>query len=420
MAVCRRARGHCGDSRPGRAGRRDPGAPSRIPGLGAKISRPHPGRPGGAGSGYGLGHSRHTGRLRREAPGPVGRPRPGVRLAPASEGPGLLPPPRSIAYTNAQVCGAVAAKGGFSYNTYISTNAGSYPVIVVAVAVALAESGCQYNVYLCDPSLVHGYYPPVSCPAGTGSYDRGLWQINSYYHSEVSDACAFQVQCNTAAAFLISDKGRNWSAWAPYNSGAWASYISLAEQSVYGFSFQLQNHGDGTCLDADSRQPYDKGKIFQWTCRHSDRYQQWKLIGTAGNLPILQNVGTGTCLDADSRSLRQRQDLPVALQDHRSLSAVVVPRRRRAQRQWQRQRGLAQPGHAHHLSGQRQPSVRGNGHTSSSGCATGTIFSSSGIRPSAGWNWRSISSSAAWPSPVNRLECGASSRALTGGRGVAP
>ncbi len=222
-------------------------------------------------------------------------------VAPASEGPGLLPSPRSIAYTNAQVCGAVAAKGGFSYNTYISTNAGSYPIIVVAVAVALAESGCQYNIYLCNPSLVQGYYPPVSCPAGTGSDDRGLWQINSYYHREVSNACAFQVQCNAAAAFLISDKGRNWSAWAPYNSGAWASYISLAEQSVYGFSFQLQNHGDGTCLDADSRQPYDKGKIFQWTCHHSDRYQQWKLIGTAGNLPILQNVGTGTCLDADSR-----------------------------------------------------------------------------------------------------------------------
>jgi len=221
--------------------------------------------------------------------------------APASEGPGLLPPPHSIAYTNAQVCGAVAAKGGFSYNTYISTNAGSYPMIVVAVAVALAESGCQYNIYLCNPSLVAGYYPPVSCPAGTGSYDRGLWQINSYYHGEVSDACAFQVQCNTAAAFLLSSKGRNWSAWTAYNSGAWASYISLAEQSVYGFSFQLQNHGDGTCLDADSRQPYDRGKIFQWTCRHSDKYQQWKLTGTVGNLPILQNVGTGTCLDADSR-----------------------------------------------------------------------------------------------------------------------
>ena len=229
-------------------------------------------------------------------------------VAPASQGPGLLPLPRSIAYTNAQVCGAVAAKGGFSYNTDIRTNAGSYPIIVVAVAVALAESGCQYNVYLCNPSLAQGYYPPVSCPAGTGSYDRGLWQINSHYHSEVSDACAFQVQCNTAAAFLISGKGRNWSAWAPYNSGAWASYISLAEQSVYGFSFQLQNHGTGTCLDADSRQRYDKGKIFQWRCRTTDPYQQWWFHGGGqlnvnGNAnAVLHSQGTHTtCLDADSR-----------------------------------------------------------------------------------------------------------------------
>lgn len=233
--------------------------------------------------------------------------------APASEGPGLLPPPRSIAYTNAQVCGAVAAKGGFSYNTDISTNAGSYPMIVVAVAVALAESGCQYNVYLCNPSLAQGHYPPVSCPAGTGSYDRGLWQINSYYHSDVSDACAFQVQCNAAAAFLISGKGSNWSAWVPYNSGAWARYISLAEQAVYGFSFQLQSHGDGTCLDADSRQPYDKGTIFQWRCRTTDPYQQWWFHGSGqlnvnGNAnAVLHSQGTRTtCLDADSSARGDR------------------------------------------------------------------------------------------------------------------
>jgi hypothetical protein len=240
-------------------------------------------------------------------------PAPASAAAPASEGPGLLPAPHSIAYTNAQVCGAVAAKGGFPYNTYINTNAGSYPIIVVAVAVALAESGCQYNIYLCNPSLAQGYYPPVSCPAGTGSYDRGLWQINSYYHSEVSDACAFQVQCNTAAAFLLSSKGRNWTAWAPYNSGAWASYISLAERSVYGFSFQLQNHGTGTCLDADSRQPYDKGKIFQWRCRTTDPYQQWRFRGGGqlnvnGNAnAILHSQGTRTtCLDGDSSAKGNR------------------------------------------------------------------------------------------------------------------
>ena len=29
------------------------------------------------------------------------------------------------------------------------------------------------------------------------SVDRGLWQINSYHHSEVSDECAFDVRCST-------------------------------------------------------------------------------------------------------------------------------------------------------------------------------------------------------------------------------
>jgi len=224
----------------------------------------------------------------------------------ASVGRGVLPAPHSIALSNAQVCGAVAAKGGFSYNNNISTNAGSYPIIVVAVAVALAESGCQWNIYLCNPSLAYGYYPPVSCPNGTTSYDRGLWQINSYYHNEVSDSCAFQVQCNTAAVFNMSNKGRDWSAWIVYSSGAWANYISIAKQAVYGFSFQLENHGDHTCLDADSAQPHDRGTIFQWACNASDKHQRWKLVGTVGHLPILQNVGTGTCLDADSKQIYNR------------------------------------------------------------------------------------------------------------------
>jgi Lysozyme like domain len=206
--------------------------------------------------------------------------------APGSVGPGVRPAPRSMAVSNAQVCGAVAAKAGFSYHNYISTNAGSYPVIVVAVAVALAESGCQWNIYLCNPSLAYGYYPPVSCPHGTASYDRGLWQINSYYHNEVSDSCAFQVQCNTAAAFNISKKGHNWSAWPSYTSGAWANYISIAKQAVYGFSFQLENHGDGTCLDASSAQAHDRGTIFQWACNASDNYQRWKVVGTVGHLPF--------------------------------------------------------------------------------------------------------------------------------------
>jgi IMP dehydrogenase/GMP reductase len=242
--------------------------------------------------------------LAAAAPAAVASPPPAPSAsAPVTVGPGLVQNPRSISLSAAQTCGAVAAKAGFSFNNYISTNKGSYPVIVVAVAVALAESSCQGNVYLCNPSLHAGYYPPVSCPAGTTSDDRGLWQINSG-HTNVSDACAFQVQCNADAAFNLSGGGYNWSPWVTYNKGTWGSYISTAEGAVYGYSVMLKSNGDGTCLDADSTDVRNGGKIFQWNCNTSDRYQQWQVVGSVGHVPILKNLGTGTCLDADSTDVR--------------------------------------------------------------------------------------------------------------------
>jgi Lysozyme like domain/Ricin-type beta-trefoil lectin domain len=200
-----------------------------------------------------------------------------------------------LSVTTAQVCAKVAAKAGFSFNNYIGTPAGSYPVIVVAVAVGLAESGC-------NPNAAGSNGPTSGCP--NGSTDRGLWQINNCYHSEVSDACAYQVQCNADAAFNISSKGYDWTPWSTYNSGAFASQISTAEQAVYGYSFQLRSNGDGTCLDADSADVRNGGKIFQWGCNSSDSYQQWRVVGSVGHIPILKNAGTGTCLDADSADVR--------------------------------------------------------------------------------------------------------------------
>jgi hypothetical protein len=193
--------------------------------------------------------------------------------------------------SSAQVCAKVAAKAGFSFNNTISTPAGTYPVIVVAVAIGLAESSC-------NPSAQGDNGPTSGC--GSGSVDRGLWQINNCYHSEVSDSCAYQVQCNADAAFNISAKGYDWTPWSTYNSGAFGGQISTAEAAVYGYSFQLKDHANGTCLDADSTDVGNGGKVFQWACNSSDSYQQWKVVGSVGHLPILQNVGTGTCLDADA------------------------------------------------------------------------------------------------------------------------
>src|SRR5579859_2585772 len=215
-------------------------------------------------------------------------------MRPASIGRGLgRPAAQSLA--QAQVCAKVAAKAGFSFNNYIRTNDGSsHPVIVMAVAIGLAESGCS-------PTAQGANGPTSGCP--NGSVDRGLWQINNCYHSEVSDACAYQVQCNADAAFNISSNGYDWTPWSTYNNGNYTAELGLAEQAVYGYTFQLENHGDGTCLDADGTSKGNGAPIFQWTCNSSDKFQQWQVVGSVGRLPILRNVGTGTCLAADAAKI---------------------------------------------------------------------------------------------------------------------
>ena len=89
---------------------------------------------------------------------------------------------------------------------------GSHSTCPTAVAVAYAESSLD--------CAATGYNP--------SSYDRGLWQINSYWHSEVSDSCAYSCSCCATAAYDISSHGSNWTPWSTYNSGAYKNYMSKA------------------------------------------------------------------------------------------------------------------------------------------------------------------------------------------------
>lgn len=43
--------------------------------------------------------------------------------------------------------------------------------------------------------------------------DRGLWQINSYWHSEVSNECAFDLECSTKEAIRIRLADGNFNQW---------------------------------------------------------------------------------------------------------------------------------------------------------------------------------------------------------------
>ena len=81
----------------------------------------------------------------------------------------------------------------------------------VAAAIAMAESSG-------DPLAVGINRKPRS-------RDRGLFQINSRWHPEVSDRCAFDVRCNAEEAYRISDGGRDWGAWSTWHNGAYKQYL---------------------------------------------------------------------------------------------------------------------------------------------------------------------------------------------------
>lgn len=193
------------------------------------------------------------------------------------------------------MCAKVAAKAGFSFTKTVATTAGAQPQIVVAIAVAMAESSCT---------------PRARNVNDGGSVDRGLWQLNSYYHSEVSDACAYQIQCNANAAWTISSHGAKWSPWSAYDNGSWKAFLVNARTAISdGFTFLLANQAAGTCLaaehvdhadHADHADHSDGAAVWQWNCDPADDYQRWTVTSAVGEAPILRNVGSGTCLVWDA------------------------------------------------------------------------------------------------------------------------
>lgn len=106
----------------------------------------------------------------------------------------------------------VARKAGFSGDK-----------LAIALAIAQAESSL-------NPS-------DVSKPNKDkwGSHDRGLWQINDHWHSEVSNADALDPLKNAQAAYRISEGGTNWSQWSTYGkdgNGIYKKYLPDAYKAL--------------------------------------------------------------------------------------------------------------------------------------------------------------------------------------------
>jgi len=99
----------------------------------------------------------------------------------------------------------LARDAGFSGNDW-----------VVSVAVAEAESA----------GWTHARLINTDC-----SVDRGLWQINSYWHGEVGDGCAFDPTCNAQATHTIWANG-GWTQWTTYINGAYQAHMAEAQAAV--------------------------------------------------------------------------------------------------------------------------------------------------------------------------------------------
>jgi hypothetical protein len=187
----------------------------------------------------------------------------------------------------AQTCAGYAAAAGWANNGQYGGD------LVIAVAVCVAESGGQPSVYYCDGTGTLGYYPPVQCP--TGSYDRGLWQINSRYHPEVTDACAFRAQCNADAAYRISDQGTDFAPWAVYDTDAYAQYLGAAQQAVSGLTAgAVPAARFGVC--AMPAQPVPGAAVTAGRCGRHTAAQQWTVTGGTvrqGTLCLAAGTGPG-------------------------------------------------------------------------------------------------------------------------------
>jgi hypothetical protein len=106
--------------------------------------------------------------------------------------------------------------------------------LAMAGAIAAAESSLKPG-----ESSTNG--PTSGCPSG--SVDRGLWQVNSCYHSEVSASCAYDPSCNAKAMAKISSDGSNWSPWSTYKNGAYKKYLSEAQKAMAGLSSDAGSGG---------------------------------------------------------------------------------------------------------------------------------------------------------------------------------
>lgn len=97
--------------------------------------------------------------------------------------------------------------------------------LVMAVTIALAESAGYAHAR-------HMYFNVADEIVDT---DRGMWQLHSKWHAEVSDVCAYNPKCAASEVFRITKGGTEWGQWSSYQSDVYKDYRVKAIKGVINF-----------------------------------------------------------------------------------------------------------------------------------------------------------------------------------------
>jgi hypothetical protein len=97
------------------------------------------------------------------------------------------------------------------------------------------------------------------------SIDRGLWQINSYWHPECSSSCALDCACNAGCAVSVWQSS-GWSAWATYKAGAHSKYMNDAAVAC-GYSAE-ELEAEKQTLESSLEVGYSPTSAVSWADSH--------------------------------------------------------------------------------------------------------------------------------------------------------
>lgn len=212
----------------------------------------------------------------------------GAAVVMAAPGPASAAP-ASAAATPIDLCARVSNAAGFRGGA-----------LVTAVAVAMAESTCNPNAFHVNPSALaaaEGAGTAVfNALAGcTQSIDRGLYQINSCAHPDVTDECAFDAQCNADFTYTLSAAGSDWSDFNGFTGGSYRTFLADARAAVQRLGIEQRP----LCVPVTGDWDGNGSATMGLACKPGDGQElQWELINVnnGGSPQIHGHFGSYGCV----------------------------------------------------------------------------------------------------------------------------